>query len=59
MNKQDPNTIIDLIGGTAKVSEICGVTRSAVSQWRSNGIPRAHMRFLEVKFPILRKEDND
>ena len=42
------NTVIDAIGGTAKVAELCGVTPGAVSQWRKNGIPKTTLKFLRL-----------
>lgn len=33
--------VIDGLGGTSAVAKLCGLTNSAVSQWRNNGIPRA------------------
>ncbi len=47
----DANTIIDRLGGTSKVAAICGRTKSAVSQWRRNGIPEAWERFLRTQHP--------
>ena len=46
-----PEKIIDRIGGTSRVAEMCEVTKSAVSQWRRNGIPLGHMKFLRVVRP--------
>ena len=38
--------IIDNIGGTGKVAELCGVDPSTVSCWRNRGIPRGHRLYL-------------
>jgi|APAra7269097235_1048549.scaffolds.fasta_scaffold00083_5 hypothetical protein len=48
-----PETVrlIDELGGTGKVAEICDLTPSAISQWRSNGIPHGYFKFLRHKFP--------
>ena len=35
--KREP--IIDLLGGTNKVADLCGITQGAVSQWRTRGVP--------------------
>jgi len=43
--------LIDAIGGTSKVSEICGLTTGAVSQWRTKGIPRPWMKFFSKAYP--------
>lgn len=45
------NLIIDELGGTGAVAELCDVTTGAVSQWRNDGIPRARLMFLKVKRP--------
>ena len=47
----DPNKIIDAIGGTGKVAEICELTTGAVSQWRTAGIPKPWMKFLQLARP--------
>ena len=49
----DANQVIDQIGGTSEVARICDVTVGAVSQWRTNGIPRARMMYLQVIRPDL------
>lgn len=38
--------IINVLGGTAKVAKLCGVSPPAVSMWRNNGIPQDKMIFL-------------
>ena len=48
-----PDEIIDALGGTSKVAELCDVTDSAVSQWRVNGIPKYQLRFLRVAKPDI------
>jgi len=48
MNDSD---LIDKLGGTAKVAELCEVSAAAVSQWRTDGIPRARLMFLRVVKP--------
>lgn len=47
----DPNRIIDALGGTTEVAEMCKVTPAAVSQWREHGIPQARMMFLRLAEP--------
>ena len=42
---------IQRLGGVKKVSEICGVTKGAVSQWKKRRIPLAQMNFLKERFP--------
>lgn len=43
--------IIDRLGGTVKVAELCRVAPQAVSQWRSKGIPPAREMYLRVVRP--------
>lgn len=43
---------IDDLGGTVSVAKACEITKGAVSQWRKNGIPKAQLKFLSLKFPI-------
>lgn len=45
------NRIIDELGGTNAVAELCEVTPQAVSQWREDGIPNARLMFLRLARP--------
>ena len=45
------NEIIDRLGGTVKVAELCEVTKAAVSQWRKEGIPNARLMYLRLARP--------
>lgn len=47
----NPNEIIDALGGTFRVAELCEVRPPSVSDWRKHGIPRARMMFLRVAKP--------
>lgn len=47
----DANKIIDELGGTCAVAELCNVTTGAVSQWRTSGIPAARLMFLKLARP--------
>ena len=38
----DTTSIIDRLGGTKKMAEICGITQAAVTLWRRAGIPPPH-----------------
>jgi hypothetical protein len=40
------NQLIDFLGGTSVVARLCDITTGAVSQWRTNGIPKGWFRFL-------------
>jgi hypothetical protein len=41
--------IIEALGGTAKVAQLCGLSYNAVHNWRSRGIPRAWMHKVEAE----------
>lgn len=47
----DPSKIIDELGGTAKVADLCEVSMAAVSQWRMDGIPKPRLMFLRLARP--------
>lgn len=52
MSAQNPDSeLIDAYGGTSKVAALCGLTTGAVSQWRTNGIPKAWKKFLRMAKP--------
>lgn len=51
MDTQTTDTIIDALGGTAEVARLCDISSQAVSQWRTNGIPRAQMKYLRAVRP--------
>ncbi|EJZ58495.1 hypothetical protein I1A_002823 [Pseudomonas fluorescens R124] len=52
----NPNEIIDALGGTFRVAELCEVRPPSVSDWRKYGIPRARMMFLRIARPEVFKE---
>lgn len=47
----DAHEVIARLGGNAKTAELCEVTPSAVSQWLTNGIPRAQRKYLKAVRP--------
>lgn len=51
MSSMNSSEIIDALGGTSKVAEICEVTTGAVSQWRADGIPAARLMYLRLLRP--------
>ena len=53
----DHKALIDKLGGTSKVAEICGITTGAVSQWRTNGIPSYRLDFFRLLRPDLFSEE--
>lgn len=51
----NPNEIIDALGGTFRVAELCEVRPPSVSDWRKYGIPRARMMSLRIAKPEVFK----
>ena len=51
-------SLIDKLGGTSKVAELCGITTGAVSQWRTNGIPAYRLAFFRLLRPELFSADS-
>jgi hypothetical protein len=48
--------IIDALGGTSVVADLCEVTTGGVSIWRRKGIPRARLMYLKAVRPkVFRK----
>lgn len=48
---------IDFLGGTSAVAGLCDLTTGAVSQWRTNGIPKGWMRFIDVEVAKKQKRE--
>ena len=48
--------LIDAIGGTSKVADICGLTTGAISQWRTKGIPKPWLKFFAKAYPKAFKQ---
>jgi DNA-binding transcriptional regulator YdaS (Cro superfamily) len=48
---QNTSHLIDALGGTNEVAKLCDVRPQAVSQWRTDGIPKARLMFLKVIRP--------
>jgi hypothetical protein len=53
--------IIDALGGTSAVAEMCDLTTGAVSQWRTSptGIPNAWLKFFRASRPEIFNSHND
>lgn len=47
----DPNIVIDRLGGTGAVADICDIKAPSVSGWRKHGIPKPWLRFFQLAFP--------
>jgi hypothetical protein len=51
MDTDNPNTIIDRLGGTSETARLCEVKPPSVSEWRKTGIPKAQMKYLRLARP--------
>lgn len=51
----NPSEVIEALGGTFRVAELCEVRPPSVSGWRKYGIPRARMMFLRAAKPEVFK----
>lgn len=49
--------IIDLLGGTGAVADLCDVKPPSVSEWRQKGIPKARLMFLRLAKPEVFQND--
>ena len=47
----DDSLLIDALGGTTSVADLCEVEPQAVSQWRKNGIPHSRLMYLKLLRP--------
>lgn len=59
MKNSNEDRIIDALGGTGVVAEMCEVSAPAVSQWRDNGIPKAQLRYLKLAKRKIFKQLSD
>jgi len=53
--KNIANHVIDSLGGTSAVAELCGLSTGAISQWRTSkfGIPKPWIKFFRATRPEL------
>lgn len=56
---QDPNKVIDALGGTAEVARMCELRMPTVSSWRKYGIPRPWYMYFTLLRPDLFPEENN
>ncbi|MYM31508.1 hypothetical protein GTP58_24550 [Duganella sp. CY15W] len=47
----EANRIIDALGGPSKAALLLGITKSAVCQWRKNGVPKTQLKYLRLAHP--------
>ena len=52
-SQMDVDLIIEKLGGPAQVARICEIRPQAVSQWRSTGIPKARLMYLQLLRPDI------
>jgi phage terminase Nu1 subunit (DNA packaging protein) len=50
-NWHPDSAIVDRLGGTGRLAELCDVSSQAVSQWKRFGIPTARRAFLKLLNP--------
>jgi hypothetical protein len=48
--------VIDLLGGTGAVAELCDIKPPSVSGWKRNGIPKAQLNYLRAIRPDVFNE---
>ena len=51
MAAMNATKIIDLLGGTSRVAELCNVKPPSVTGWKRHGIPRARLMYLQILRP--------
>lgn len=51
MDTQNPNVIIDRLGGTSVVARLCKIKPPSVHGWRKNGIPPARLMYFQAIRP--------
>ena len=49
--QMNSSKVIDDLGGTKVVAELCELSEGAVSQWRNNGIPKGWVKYLQLLRP--------
>ena len=45
--------LIRELGGVTKTAKICHIATSSVCAWHKQGVPRARVMYLRLKFPKL------
>jgi hypothetical protein len=51
MKAKTDSDIIDALGGTGAVADLCDVRPASVSEWRKAGIPKARRMYLKAIRP--------
>lgn len=55
----DSNLVIERLGGPTAVAQLCDITPQAVSQWRTNGIPKSWIKYLRAVRPEVFGPDSE
>ena len=52
LTKQDTaELLIEEMGGTVKVAQICQITPASVSGWKKHGVPIGWQKYFSIAFP--------
>lgn len=51
--------IIDAIGGTFKVAQLCELSAQAVCNWRTKGIPKPWRKYLQAVRPDVFPQEEE
>ncbi|CAN7739536.1 Cro/CI family transcriptional regulator [Duganella sp. LjRoot269] len=49
--KIDADELIAYLGGPTKAGALLGISKSAVCQWRVNGVPKMQVKYLRLAHP--------
>jgi hypothetical protein len=50
--------IIKALGGTSATAKLCDVATPSVTEWKTNGIPKARLMFLKLARPDVFNQSN-
>ena len=56
--KAEAIRVIDALGGTTAVSDICGIEPPSVSEWKRKGIPRPWAAYFRLLRPDIFNEND-
>ena len=60
LNREISKEVIESLGGTVAVANICGIRSPSVSEWKGKGITRPYLLFLRERFstlPVMKKRE--
>lgn len=58
LTPEETRRVIDALGGTKKVADLCGVKPPSVSEWKRKGMPNGWVHFLRLLRPDVWSEQN-